>query len=248
MKIKETLTEIAATIGGFIIWILIIAAIFGIIYVIKIPWAVTSLSALEAYPEAERIAKEKYADAYLWNVEANTGEIESQVIGYGDTIEVKTKWNKNPRPLHDDGTAEEWYFSFYSPSEKLDILVNIIKRKSSGKIEGNSSTKEIKLSFSQRVGLSKEEIEEKEKELREGREKAIFDPKNWKVDSTEAIDKASDEFSIARLALGGQKDETPTWIASLAELKKSPGGKQWVWKTIAKIDAVSGEILEELVK
>ena len=162
MEIKESLKGIAGTIVGFIIFILIIGAIFGIIYVIKIPWAVTPLSALEAYPEAERIAKEKYADAHLWKVSANTGTIQKDVSGYGsDTITVKTKWSKNPKPLHDDGTAEEWSFSFYSPSEKLDILVNIIKRKSSGKIKGNISTQEIKLSFSEKVGLSKEKIEVK---------------------------------------------------------------------------------------
>lgn len=247
MEIKESLKGIGGTIVGFIIFILIIGAIFGIIYVIKIPWAVTPLSALEAYPEAERIAKEKYAGAHLWKVSANTGTIQQDVSSsYGsDTVTVKTKWSKNPRPLHDDGTAEEWYFSFYSPSEKLVILVNIIKRKSSGKIKGNISTQEIKLSFSERVGLSKEKIEEKEKELQEIREKAIFDPKDWKVDSTEAIDKVSDEFSISRLTLVGQSDGTLTWIANSAKLEKVSGGEWWVEKFLAKIDAVSGEILEQ---
>jgi len=250
MKIKETLKGIGESIGGLVIWILIIAAIFGIISVIKRPSAITPLSALEALPEAKKIAKEKYPDAQLRNVEANTGEIESQVSGsYGtsDTIEVKTKWNENPKPLHDDGTAEEWYFSFYSPSKKLDVIVNIVKRKSSGDIEGDISTKEVKLSFSQRAGLSKEEIEKKNKELQEGRESAIFEPKNWKIDSTKAAkiarSKVSGEFSISRLVLGGQKDGTLTWVASSAELKKSTGERQGVWKTIAKVNAVSGEIV-----
>lgn len=251
MKIKETLKGIGESIGGFIIWILILAAIFGIISVIKIPWAITPLSALEALPEAEKIVKEKYPDAQLTRVEANTGEIESHVSGpssVSDTIEVKTKWNKNPRYLHDDGTAEEWYFSFYLPSEKLDIIVNVVKRKASGKIEGDISTKEVKLSFSQRAGLSKEEIEKKNKELQEGRESTIFDSKEWKIDSTEVVQiiksKVSGEFSINRLALG-ERDGILIWVASSTELKKSKGGKQWIWKTIARVNAVSGEILEE---
>ncbi len=207
--------------------------------------AVTPLSVLEAWPEAEKIAKEKYPDAQLTSVEANTYTVETRVVSekkttYGGEYTYETIKSENSRPVHDDGTAEEWYFLFYSTSEKLDINITVVKRKVSKGLSADIHKKKVELSRTERVGRSEEEIQEKNKELQEQREKEIFDPKDWKIDSTKAMEiarnKVGGDFSPYRIFLGKNGWGIWYWSPSVEEGEKE---KQTIW-----INASSGEIFQ----
>lgn len=237
MKIIEKLKDMS----GCLFVILFFVAIFIIIRLT----AVIPFSALEAWPEAEKIAKEKYPGAQLTSVEANTYTTETRIVGerkttYGIEYTYETIKHKNDRPLHDDGTAEEWFFSFYSPAEKLDINVTVEKRRVTKKLSASIHKKKIGLSRADRIGRSEEEIQEKNRELQEKRESAIFDSKDWKIDSTEAIEIANPEgskdFHPYRISLGGNGWKIDYNIPSpTGEIEKHT-----IW-----IDAISGEISQK---
>ncbi|PIZ56093.1 hypothetical protein COY23_03575 [bacterium (Candidatus Torokbacteria) CG_4_10_14_0_2_um_filter_35_8] len=227
MKIKEALTGISETIGGFILWILFIAAIFGVIYVIRIPFAVVAFPALEALPEAERIAQEKYPDAGLTSVTAHKYEIIQ--IDSPDKIETR-QTGTVAKPLRDDGTAQEWYFGFYSSSKKSSLGIYVVKKKLSKEIKG-------------KISVQREEKDKERQELGG----AIFDLLDWKIDSTKAVEIAKSElgdFSPGKLTLRKQSDGILIWDAESAKLKKfATGGDMWGWETIAEINANSGKII-----
>jgi len=176
---------------------------------------------------------------------------------YRDRFEIRTKLSDASNPLQRDGTAEEWHFLFYSSSEKSTIGINITKQKRTKEIRGEIVIKEpILVKEEERAGeilrLSEEEIQQNiEKEIKRRQrhnEGAIFNLSDWKIDSTELVDIASkefDKFSPGRLILERQADGTLVWIADSAKLEKGEGGEMWVWRTIAEINATSGEIIKK---
>lgn len=222
MRIRKILKYIGIGLGVYFIGVIVLVGILG--NKPKVP-----ISAFEARAAIEKDIEDKYPDAVLMEVFAGsktTGGYCKEMPSGRIVLCPGAKVEKIS-VFQDDGKADGWLFSFYSPSEKLEIEIKVYQLE--GSEISSSPRTEKKKTAPLRADLS-------------------FDLQSWKIDSTEAAEILKSKFGSEcqlwhiKLTKSYTSRHKRELVWEINYSVSSPTGE--VKGAQATIDAVSGEILD----
>lgn len=221
MRIRKILKYIGIGLGVYFTAVIVLMSIFG--NKPKVP-----ISTLEARAAIEKDVEDKYPDAVLMEVfagsKATGGYCEE--IPSGRIVPCPGSKVEKISVFQNDGKADGWLFSFYSPSEKLEIEIKVYQ------LEGSE------ISSSTHTG---------KKKTAPLRADLSFDLQSWKIDSTEAAEilksKFGSECQLWHIKLTKSYTSRHKWELVWEINYSVLSSTEEVKEARATIDAISGEIL-----